>query len=152
MRARAHSHTQRGGREVGGIVGQARLTGGSGNRVRGKTIVDVPSSFLSTRSTAPEQPPQDMVTLNRYLCSAPAASGVGATTSAIVSVLGRLVVSRVGLEVWKFVASRDRGKVWGRCRAVLYSAAARVLLVFVDRFQVRREKSPGTAGVLYSSH
>ena len=51
----------------------------------------VPSSFFSTRSTAPEQPPQDMLTLKTYLCSAPAsgavstAPGVASTTSAIVS-------------------------------------------------------------------
>lgn len=30
----------------------------------------IPSSFLRTRSIAPEQPPQDMETLNLYLCSA----------------------------------------------------------------------------------
>ena len=30
----------------------------------------IPSSFLSTLSTAPEQPPQVMVTLKVYLCSA----------------------------------------------------------------------------------
>lgn len=30
--------------------------------------VDEPSSFLSTLSMAPEQPPQLMVTLNSYVC------------------------------------------------------------------------------------
>ena len=30
----------------------------------------IPSSFLRTRSTAPEQPPQLMLTLNSYVCVA----------------------------------------------------------------------------------
>lgn len=30
---------------------------------------DIPSSFFKTRSTAPEQPLQDMLTLNLYVCS-----------------------------------------------------------------------------------
>ena len=61
----------------------------------------VPSSFFSTRSTAPEQPPQDMLTLKTYLCSAPASGavsttpGVASTTSAIVSGVGVTVVMEV---------------------------------------------------------
>ena len=55
---------------------------------------------------APEQPPQDMLTLNWYLCSA-ATSGLGeeATASAIVSV--GICVFGVGLLVLG-LESRDR--------------------------------------------
>ena len=46
---------------------------------------NTPSSFFSTRSTAPEQPPHDMVMLKLYVCSpAGAATGAEVSTSAIV--------------------------------------------------------------------
>lgn len=40
---------------------------GKGGGGREKQLL--PGNFFSTRSTAPEQPPQLMVTVNMYLCS-----------------------------------------------------------------------------------